>query len=89
MRTKRERYGMEVPVFQQLKNLFAKRAMEMIECSSWCSYFKIIMLLEIIASQVIKHLTNHEFLVSKETVVLCRWERSKQKFGFIKRVDKG
>ena len=31
----------------------------------------------------------YEFLVSKETVVLRRWERSKQKFGFIKRVDKG
>ena len=31
----------------------------------------------------------HEFLVSKETVVLRRWERSKHKFGFIKRVDKG
>ena len=30
-----------------------------------------------------------EFLVSKETVVLRRWERSKQNFGFIKRVDKG
>ena len=30
-----------------------------------------------------------EFLVSKETVVLRLWERSKQKFGFIKRVDKG
>ena len=30
-----------------------------------------------------------EFIVSKETVVLRRWERSKQKFGFIKRVDKG
>ena len=30
-----------------------------------------------------------EYLVSKETVVLRRWERSKQKFGFIKRVDKG
>ena len=30
-----------------------------------------------------------EFLVSKETVVLRRWERSKQKFGSIKRVDKG
>ena len=29
------------------------------------------------------------FLVSKETVVLRRWERSKQKFGFIKQVDKG
>ena len=29
------------------------------------------------------------FLVSKETVVLRRWEWSKQKFGFIKRVDKG
>ena len=28
-----------------------------------------------------------EFLVSKETVVLRRWERSKQKFGFIKRVE--
>ena len=31
----------------------------------------------------------HKFLVSKETVVLRRWERSKQKFGFIKQVDKG
>ena len=30
----------------------------------------------------------HKFLVSKETVLLRRWERSKQKFGFIKRVDK-
>ena len=31
----------------------------------------------------------HGFLVSKETVVLHRWGlRSKQKFGFIKRVDK-
>ena len=29
------------------------------------------------------------FLVSKETVVLRRWGRSQQKFGFIKRVDKG
>ena len=29
------------------------------------------------------------FLVSKETVVLRRWERSQQKFGFIKRVVKG
>ena len=29
------------------------------------------------------------FLVSKETVVLRRWGRSKQKFGFIKWVDKG
>ena len=29
------------------------------------------------------------FLVSKKTVVLRRWERWKQKFGFIKRVDKG
>ena len=28
------------------------------------------------------------FLVSNETVVLRRWGRSKQKFGFIKRVDK-
>jgi len=33
--------------------------------------------------------SSHEFLVSKETVVLSRWERWKQKFGFIKRVDKG
>ena len=28
------------------------------------------------------------FLVSKETMVLRRWGRSKQKFGFIKRVEK-
>ena len=27
--------------------------------------------------------------IPKETVVLRQWERSKQKFGFIKRVDKG
>ena len=27
------------------------------------------------------------FLVSKETVVLRRWEKSKQKFGIIKQVD--
>ena len=38
--------------------------------------------------EVIQGLPN-KFLVSKETVVLRRWERSKQKFGFIKRVDKG
>ena len=31
----------------------------------------------------------NRFLLSKETVVLRRWERSKQKFAFIKRVDKG
>ena len=30
----------------------------------------------------------NEFLVSKETVVLRRWERSKQKFGFINSFDK-
>ena len=35
----------------------------------------------------VRHCLNR-FLVSKETVVLRRWERSKQKFGFIKRVDK-
>jgi len=29
------------------------------------------------------------FLFFKETVALHRWERSRQKFGFIKRVDKG
>ena len=32
--------------------------------------------------------SKHGFLVSKETVMLRRWGRSKQKFGFIKRVDK-
>ena len=31
---------------------------------------------------------HYGFLVSKETVVLRRWGRSKLKFGFIKRVDK-
>ena len=35
-----------------------------------------------------KHIRINGFLVSKETVVLRRWGRSKQKFGFIKRVDK-
>ena len=29
------------------------------------------------------------FLVSKETAVLRQWERWKQIFGFMKRVDKG
>ena len=33
--------------------------------------------------------TMDSVLVSIETVVLRQWERSKQKFGFIKRVDKG
>ena len=37
----------------------------------------------------LKQLLPNGFLVSKETVVLRRWERSKQKFGFMKRVDKG
>ena len=41
------------------------------------------------SSKGLAKLGNIEFLVSKETVVLRRWERSKQKFGFIKRVDKG
>ena len=37
----------------------------------------------------VKSCLKHKFLVSKGTVVLRRWERSKQKFfGFIKRVDK-
>ena len=40
-------------------------------------------------SAEIESAKRNEFLVSKETVVLRRWERSKQKFGFIKRVDKG
>ena len=40
-------------------------------------------------SGYLSHYDNSEFLVSKETVVLRRWERSKQKFGFIKQVDKG
>ena len=31
----------------------------------------------------------YKFLVSKETVVLRRWESETGKFGFIKRVDKG
>ena len=39
--------------------------------------------------QLNKGKITNEFLVSKETVVLRRWERSKQEFGFIKRVDKG
>jgi len=37
----------------------------------------------------VRHYYSNDFLVSKETVVLRPWERSKQKFGFIKRVDKG
>ena len=39
--------------------------------------------------QANNHYFVNGFLVSKETVVLRRWERSKQKFGFMKRVDKG
>ena len=30
----------------------------------------------------------HKFLVSKKTVVLCRWKSETWKFCFIKRVDK-
>ena len=41
----------------------------------------------LVSNQVIQYLFWIEFLVSKETVVLRRWERSKQKFGFIKRVE--
>ena len=41
------------------------------------------------ANRIDVRIIEKEFLVSKETVVLRRWERSKQKFGFIKRVDKG
>ena len=37
--------------------------------------------------EVCTDLPRNKFLVSKETVVLRRWERSKQKLGFIKRVD--
>ena len=33
-------------------------------------------------------LFSSKFLVSKETVLLRRWERSKQKFGFINSFDK-
>ena len=33
--------------------------------------------------------TPNKFLVSKETLVLLRWESKRGKFGFIKRVDKG
>ena len=43
----------------------------------------------VLAPDIDEPLYVYEFLVSKETVVLRRWERSKQKFGFIKRVDKG
>ena len=31
----------------------------------------------------------YKFLVSKETVLLLRWESETRKFGFIKRFDKG
>ena len=34
-----------------------------------------------------KLIPDYEFLVSKESVVLRRWERSKQKFGFINSFD--
>ena len=37
--------------------------------------------------RIIQLLHVYEFLVSKETVVLRRWERSKQKFGFINLFD--
>mgnify|MGYP006973423650 CR=1 FL=1 len=38
---------------------------------------------------MVDHWILNKFLVSKETAVLRRWERSKQKFGFIKRVEYG
>ena len=45
---------------------------------------------DVVIEPVLQNITGEdEFLVSKETVVRRRWERSKQKFGFIKRVDKG
>ena len=40
-------------------------------------------------TQTLNLMLKNGFLVSKETVVLRWLERSKQKFGFIKRVDKG
>ena len=43
----------------------------------------------VLKSIVLNCLNFNKFIVSKETVVLRRWGRSKQKFGFIKRVDKG
>ena len=45
-------------------------------------------LLRILTSENCRSTPVYRFLVFKETVVLRRWERSKQKFGFIKRVDK-
>ena len=40
-------------------------------------------------SVLLVHSFINGFVASKETVVLHRWGRSKLKFGFIKRVDKG
>ena len=39
--------------------------------------------------RAVAELTNNKFLVSKEAVVLRRWDSETWKFGFIKRVDKG
>ena len=52
---------------------------------SWYASLALVFVL----AQFISVYNLNKFLVSKETVVLRRWERSKQKFGFIKRVDKG
>ena len=40
-------------------------------------------------SLLLTNYAKNELLVSKETVVLRRWEAEKWKFGFVKRLDKG
>ena len=47
----------------------------------------LIMTCDIYGTEINKLNVGYGFLVSKETVVLRPWGRSKQKFGFIKRVD--
>ena len=47
----------------------------------------LIMTCDIYGTEINKLKVGYGFLVSKETVVLRPWGRSKQKFGFIKRVD--
>ena len=54
--------------------------------SNWCLYSAPCQRLKF---RLLGLKSKDRFLVSKETVVLRRWGRSRPKFGFIKRVDKG
>ena len=72
--------------FQPMRKLLPRRNRYILWNTSHFSNSSVIIINEL---NVAKCSLVNGFLVSKQTVVLHRWERSKQKFGFIKRVDKG